>query len=275
MKGRRSTESLGKTPIRARALLLSCLYLVLATPVSGQRVLIVGRVIDDISERTLSQVDVQLRAPDGTDLGRYQTDGTGKFEFTVRGARAVRLHASLLGYRASTTPLLYLDEHKFFQLEVRLDPQAILLAPLEVIAWSKVDKSALLDGFRQRLRIGFGTYITRRDVERRNPVYVTDLLREIPGLRVTGEGYGSRPVVETARSAGRSCATQIFVDGFLLNRRTGRGRTPADFRIDDAVSPASIEGIEVYQGGSTVPAEFLNVDAACGVIAIWTRRGGA
>ncbi len=275
MKGRRSKEHLRKIPTRALPLLVSCLCFVLGTPVSGQRVLIVGRVIDDLSERALSRVDVQLRNRDGTSLGRYQTDSTGTFEFTAVRARAVRIHVSLLGYKATTTPLLYLDEHKFFQLEVRLDPQAILLAPLEVIAWSEVDKSALLDGFRQRLRTGLGTYITRRDVERRNPMYVTDLLREVPGLRVTGAGYGSRPVVETTRSAGRTCTTQIFVDGFLLNRRTGSGMTPADFRIDDAVSPASIEGIEIYQGGSTVPAEFLNVDAACGVIAIWTRRGGA
>ena len=73
-----------------------------------------------------------------------------------------------------------------------------------------------------------------------------------------------------------NCATQIFVDGFLLNRRTGssRGAPPIDFRIDDVVSPSSIEGIEVYRGLSTVPAEFLNPDAECGVIAIWTRRGG-
>ena len=47
-----------------------------------------------------------------------------------------------------------------------------------------------------------------------------------------------------------------------------------DFRIDEVISPGSVEGIEVYRGLSTVPAEFLNPDAECGVIAIWTRRGG-
>jgi outer membrane receptor for ferrienterochelin and colicin len=70
--------------------------------------------------------------------------------------------------------------------------------------------------------------------------------------------------------------TQIFVDGFLVNRRMVgvNGNRPSDFRIDDVVSPASVEGIEVYRGLSTVPPEFLNPDAVCGVIAIWTRRGG-
>ncbi|MFC1791075.1 hypothetical protein ACFL0I_01235, partial [Gemmatimonadota bacterium] len=85
-----------------------------------------------------------------------------------------------------------------------------------------------------------------------------------------------RPVVRVGRSANRDCITQIFVDGFLVNRRAfgARGARPIDFRIDDAVSPASVEGIEIYRGLGTVPAEFLNPDAVCGVIAIWTRRGG-
>ena len=79
------------------------------------------------------------------------------------------------------------------------------------------------------------------------------------------------------RASSRNCATQIFVDGFLVNRRMVQPngtQGPEDIRIDDVVSPASVEGIEVYRGLSTVPAEFLNPDAACGVIAIWTKRGG-
>ncbi len=161
-------------------------------------------------------------------------------------------------------------------MEIRLDPEAILLAPLEVIAWSELPENALHEGYQRRLETGLGTYITREDVERRNPGLVTDLLRDVPGLVVTSSGSGLRPVVEMARSAGKKCGTQIFVDGFLLNRRSATipGAPPADFRIDDAVSPASVEGIEIYRGLSTVPPEFLNPDAECGVIAIWTRRGG-
>ena len=161
---------------------------------------------------------------------------------------------------------------QFFQVEVRLDPDAILLAPLEVIAWSERPMNGLHEGFKRRVRNGFGTFITRDQVERRNPVLVTDLLRDVPGLQVSASASGLRPAVRIGRSAGYNCATQIFVDGFLMNRRMGF--QPDDFRIDDAVSPQSIEGIEIYRGLSTVPAEFLNPDADCGVIAIWTRRGG-
>ena len=242
-----------------------------AVPAAGQ-VRVVGRVIDDLTEMPLAQAQVRLLAPDGSTLSRTETSETGRFEFEVRRVRAIRITARRLSYTANTTPLLYFDGRRFFQVEVRLDPEAILLAPLEVVAWSQQVESPLLEAYRQRLKTGLGIYITREDVESRNPMYVTDLLREVPGVILTGSGSGLRRTVSMARS---SCATQIFLDGFPLNRRLASAGSPMDFRIDDVVVPSSIEGIEVYRGLSTVPPEFLSADADCGVIAIWTRRGGA
>lgn len=250
--------------------------LALCAPAAGQ-VRIVGRVIDDYTERPLRQTRITLLAKDGSILDRTETEVDGTFEFGVSNVTGVRINANRLAYQPNTTPILYFDGRQFFQVEIRLDPDAILLAPLEVIAWSERPMNALHEGFRQRLDNGLGTFITREDVERRTPYLVTDLLREVPGLQVTGSGAGLRPVVRFGRSAGYNCTTQIFVDGFLMNRRLGlsEGFQPNDdFRIDDVVSPASIEGIEIYRGLSTVPPEFLNPDADCGVIAIWTRRGG-
>ena len=85
-----------------------------------------------------------------------------------------------------------LKYNQFFQVEVRLDPNAILLAPLEVIAWSERPMNGLHEGFKRRLSNGLGTFITREDVEKRNPVLVTDMLRDVPGLQVTGTGPGLR-----------------------------------------------------------------------------------
>jgi hypothetical protein len=260
--------------MRSALPLLLLLTLAPATPAAGQ-VHIVGRVIDDSTERPLESAQVTVRATDGRFLGRVETETTGTFEFTVDRVSAVRIDVRRLSYRANAMPILHFDGRKFFQVEARLAPDAILLAPLEIIAWSEVDMSPFLEGFRQRLRGGLGLYITRDDIEARHPTYVADLLREIPGIVVTGSGVGSRATVQVGRSTASRCETQIYVDGFLLNRRTGVGRSlTEDFRIDDAVTPLSVEGIEVYRGISSVPAEFLNPDAECGVIAIWTRRGG-
>lgn len=260
-----------------RAQLLSALLLVfgLAAPAQAQT-RIVGRVIDDFTERPLSQTAITLFAKDGSTLGRTETGPDGTFEFEVKNVTSVRINARRLAFETNTTPLLYFDGRQFFQVEVRLDPDAILLAPLEVLAWSQRPMNALHEGYKRRLSQGMGTFITRDDVERRNPVLVTDMLRELPGLQVSSTGGGLRPVVRIGRSAGYNCTTQIFVDGFLVNRRLGyaEGFRPDDIRIDDMVSPGSIEGIEIFRGLATVPAEFLSPDADCGVIAIWTRRGG-
>ncbi len=252
------------------------LALALATPALGQ-VRVVGRVIDNATEEPLAATQVVLRDRHGEFIDRAATDESGVFQFDVDHTSAVIIHAERMGYQENTTPTLYFDNHAFFKLELRLDPDAVLLAPLEVVGRSDVDSSPLLDGFRFRLRHGTGIYITRNQVEKAHPMYVSDLLRDVPGVNLVGQGSGSRPVVQVGRSAGRDCVTQIFVDGFLVNRRTltMSGYRGDVFRLDDHVSPESIEGIEIYRGVSTVPAEFLNGDAACGVIAVWTRRGGS
>jgi len=123
--------------MRPRSFSRLFLALILAAPAAGQ-VRIVGRVVGDLTEMPLSQVQVSLLARDGSLLSRTETGADGTFEFEVRKASSVRIQARRLSYRANTTPLLYFDGRRFFQVEVRLDPDAILLAPLEVIAWSEL-----------------------------------------------------------------------------------------------------------------------------------------
>jgi len=256
-----------------RALLIPLILFLLPESVAPQ-VRIVGRVIEDQTGLPIGFADVTIRSPGGATVGRLETDELGNFEYTVRRGYGVRIHASRLGYRENTTPLLYFDNHRLLQVEVRLDPEAILLAPLEIVAWSEVIDDAMLEGYKNRLKTGLGFYITREEVEARNPTFVSDLLRDVPGIQLSGGTVGARPSVRMARASNRNCATQIWVDGFLANRRDLLSGRPEDFRIDDMVIPSSVEGIEVYRGLSTVPPEFLNPDAVCGVIAIWTRRGG-
>lgn len=267
-------------PARATTLPLLVFALLAVLPLDGgAQARLVGRVIDDITQRPLGGALVTARAFDGRFLTRVESADDGTFELAVgKGVSAVQLDVRRISYRANTMPLLHFDGRNFFQVEVRLDPDAILLAPLQVIAWSDAGPSPFLDGFRQRLGSGVGTFITREQIEARRPTFMVDLLREIPGVIVTGSGPGNRSSVTFARAQAMAqmsgCEAQIWVDGFLMNRRSGALRSaPADFRLDDVVSPMDVEGIEVHRGLGTVPAEFLNPDARCGVIAIWTRRG--
>lgn len=248
---------------------------VASTAAAQDVVRIFGRVVEEESGTPIPGVDLTIRGSEGRFIRSAVTDDVGSFEVLVQNVDAVKIYASRLGYMDNTTPVLHFDGHDFYQVEIRLDPEALLLAPLEVIARSEATQSPLLANFRQRLASGSGYYITRTDVEQRNPMHVTDLLRDIPGVNLQSSGRGSQRTVRMSRASSRDCPVQVYVDGFLLTRSipTSTGWSAETFTIDDVVSPSSIEGIEVYRGPSTVPPEFLGPGASCGVIAIWTRRG--
>lgn len=243
-----------------------------ATAGSAQnRVQIVGTVLDDQTGNPVPGVDLVVRNAYDQYLSRAVSDSLGRFSFRVYRTRAVRIYAARIGYERTGTPLLYFDGNEFFEVKLHMDPEAVVLAPLEVVARSSVAGSPVLVGFRERLISGMGRYITRADIERRRPMYVTDMLVEIPGVRLSSSGRGSRRVVQMARSDAMMCTVQLFVDGRYMNR--GMSDLLDQVSIDDFVEPASVEGIEIYRGLSTIPPEFFTPEAKCGVIAVWTRRG--
>lgn len=257
------------------ALVLGCLA-VSTTAAAQEHVRVMGRVVEAQSGTPISGVRLTFRNQQDRFLRSATTDDAGHFEVLLQRTQAVKILATRIGYQNNATPLLHFDGHQFYQLEIRLDPDALLLAPLEVIARGGADRSPVLANYHRRLESGTGYYITRSDVETRNAMFVTDLLREVPGLVLSSSGGGSRRTVQMSRT-GRDCPVQIYVDGLLLTRsvQTGNGPSSDVFVIDDVVSPGAIEGIEVYRGLSTVPAEFLGPGASCGVVAIWTRRGSS
>ena len=231
-----------------------------------------GTVLDEDTGSPIPAVDLVARGPDGRFLVSTVANDSGQFEFDVQYTAGVQLFASRIGYMDNKTPVLYFDGHTFFELEIRLSPEAVLLAPLEVVARRSTERNPILAGYRSRLDTGMGYYITRDEIEQLKPAFVSDLLGMIPGVRLGSSGSGTRRTVTMARTVGHNCRVQIFMDGLLVTERLP---TPGGdgVVVDDVVAPESVEGIEVYRGLSTVPAEFLTPEADCGVIAIWTRRG--
>jgi len=241
-----------------------------------------GRVVDDATMDPVPEATVILLDSYGSRLARRVTDQDGVFSFEVHNRAAARLRVGRIGYREATTPLLQFDGRRFFSVEVRLDVEAVLLAPLEVVARSAPVRSAVFGGFDMRARQGMGSFFTREDIEQIRPTQVTDLLARLPGVQLEGAGRGNRRVVVMGRSTigpgGGACPVQIFLDGRLMSPRSGpeihAGRFDQNIYIDELVNPAAVEGIEVYRGQATMPAEFMNQYSRCGVVAIWTRRGG-
>jgi hypothetical protein len=232
-----------------------------------------GRVIDDVTSEPIPGATVELLSARGSRLAQALTNDNGTFSFIIPQHAGYQFRASRIGYRRTNTPTLWTEEHDTLHVEIRLDQEAVLLAPLEVTAWSRrVRPSPVTEGFRDRMASGLGFFVTRQEIEERKPIYITDMLASVPGVQLMSSGRGTRRHIYMTRT-GDHCPAQIFVDGFLLN---GRSRVTADpdFTLDDAVAPSSVEGIEVYHGLATVPAQFLNPDSRCGAVVVWTRRGG-
>lgn len=258
----------GFTPT-AGSLRLATLALALASVLAAPgaataQVRLFGHVIDNQTSEPIVGAQVILVDNRGRWVEAHTTTAAGEFDFTVKRDGAYRLRGSRLGYRDNTTPRLFLGEHSAIRVELRLDVDAILLAPLEIVARSPARSSPVLENYNARLKSGLGTFVTREQIERARVGRVTDVLATVSGIRLeSAGGAGNRRVIYMRQA----CPAQVFIDGFLLNR------PGASIAVDDVVSPGSVEGIEIYGGFGTVPAEFLNPNARCGVVAIWTRRG--
>lgn len=185
-----------------------------------------------------------------------EADGTFRFDRVPDGS--ARLAVRRLGFRPET---LSVDVPQLDggPVVIALERVAQPIAPVVVRESRRAPR--LASAFERRRAGGFGHYLTRADIERRNPQRTTDLLRELPGVTLTSSG-------PRFRAAGRaqSCEPVYFLDGMPLGSGT----------LDlDALSPKSIEAVEVYSGAATVPAALRTAMApgGCGAIALWSRQG--
>lgn len=253
---------------------VSTLVLLSALPwaAEAQEVILAGTVREHETGVRIPDARIEVLDRLSRQLAVRYTDSEGAFRVELERREGYRIRASRLGYRNTTTPVLWTDGYDTYQLEITLDPDAVLLAPLEVVTRSRPTESPVLGNFRDRRRSGIGHFFTQADIERRNPGLVSDLLATVPGVHLESSGRGTRRAIYMSRGT-RPCQALIFLDGSLFNRASLQTGMDMGFRLDDAVSPLSVVGIEVYSGLSTVPAEFLTPESDCGVIAIWTRRG--
>lgn len=233
-----------------------------------------GTVLNEATGLPLAGVRVELLDVRDRIRRTAETDAEGHFVLTRVTPGPFWLRATRRGYARTKTPGWRIESGEILTVNIRMDTEVVLLAPLEVTARIRTH-SPVLSAFRERLdrRMG-GTLFSREDIEQRNPATITDLLVGVPGLDVqTVVGMSAR-IVNMSRalpglgSGNARCPVQYYVDGVLATRGQ------QEVSPDELAVPAALEGIEIYRGLGTIPAEFLTPEARCGVIAIWTRRGG-
>jgi hypothetical protein len=213
---------------------------------------LIGRVADAGSGAGLASAAVRL---EGTPLETL-TATDGRFRFARVPPGAYDLRVDHIGYQ-SVNDSVRVDVATTVDVAVRMSTDAVRLAPLHVTTRSfRLERV----GFYERRERMPGSFITRDEIVTQRAHTAIDLLRSLPGIRITPRrGGGQMPV-------GRgNCGFRYIIDGAHIGPY---------FEIDD-LRPDVIEGIEVYRGASEVPGEFMgpitNPRANCGLIVVWTR----
>lgn len=189
---------------------------------------------------------------------RTTSDSEGAFRLAGIPAGEGVLEVRRLGYRPLSTPLTVAAGREL-QLDLELSPVPEQLAPVQINRRPEVYDSRLA-GFNARKSKQVGHIVTREKLDQMNSARFVDALRGMPGVSVRTLRGG----VVTVSLRGARCAPLFYMDGFPVISGT----------MDlDMIDLSGVEGIEVYSGMSSIPAEFM-ISAggeSCGVIAVWSR----
>ncbi len=226
----------------------------------------IGRVTD-ADEGSMMQ-GVGVRIPE-LFMG-VLTDEAGRFVLEDVPAGVHLVEFDHLGY-ATRRETVTVVADQTTDARVGLTVDAIDLEPIEVVV-ERRELNLERVGFYDRRDEGWGEFVDLEDIEARAPAVTTDLFQRMPGVTLEPDAYDPflRYVLlrggRTNSLSGRPCYPAVWLDGIQVHRG---GDRPAV--LNDLVNTNAIAGIEVYATNSGIPVRYGGMDAACGVVLMWTR----
>lgn len=217
-------------------------------------------------------VEVTLRRSPGgvVAVGTTNTRGFFRLQTPLPGDYLLSLEA--LGYASVRGEEVAVSMGKLTVLEIQLAPEALALEPLVITAEPRAFHLEM-EGFygRQETGLHTGIFMSPKILEERQPLRVTDMFFEIPGTRVIETQVGGRGVYfRSGERFNEICWPMVFMDRQLL--RSGGFEDPAE--LDELAQAFDVAAIEVYRSAAEIPPEFNGANAGCGVIVMWTKKGG-
>jgi len=225
-------------------------------PLSGQ--IVHGRLVDAGSGAPVAAARIRI-VQQGTAADSALTDTAGAFIVRGKDGEKFRLSAERVGYAESVSGEVDAAENDSVEVLFRIAADAVVLEPLEVVATIR-RRGPWLDAFYRRAEERrFGHFITRDQIDARQVMHTTDLLRRVPGLQIVP----ARRIGYAVQGRG-GCTPVVVLDGLRLG--------VAGNLVDEWVSARDLEGIEVYNGSGQAPGEFAFYENGCAMIVLWTRN---
>jgi hypothetical protein len=187
------------------------------------------------------------------------TRANGDFVLDSLPAGTQALVVRQIGYRP-TELAVDLSSRTPARVRVQLGAFVPELTPVEVV--SRRDEGLQKVGYLDRKRTSAGGhFMGPEQIERRNAMKFSDILRSTPGIRVS-ESNGQAMITSTRSTTANGCVT-MFVDGAQWQQIQ-----PGD--LDSFIQPNEVAAIEVYSG-SSVPAQFTTAGQSCAAVVVWTK----
>lgn len=233
---------------------------------------ITGNVVEHETEQPVEEAVVRV-LPDGPE---GLTDSRGAFSLTGIRPGSYELEVHHVAYGTALVPV-EVRPGESVHLELTVEARAVEVAPLEVTVERESRSNYLLrHGFYDRMERGFGHHWTPAELERRDPLRVSHVLQQTPGVELIRQCGSGRCVhlptmgASTPRFAPDgslvSCTATVYLDGHKVDLGRGMG-------VDDIVNAMNLAAVEVYRGASASAPGFVDSGSRCGVVALWTRRG--
>lgn len=232
------------------------LLLASAAPTALGAQIVSGTLMEAESRSPIAGGLMTLIDDDSAGVARVETDSAGRFSLTIPRSGSYRVHAQRPGFRDVGSSALGIGARDTVQVEFTLARDAVMLEPLVVKARTRRLTTAARRFYERAESRLAGTFITRADIEKSNPMRTSDLFHRIPGVRLTPMPGGNNVTVRG------TCRPAVFVDGVWINGYRS---------IDDLAQPMDVEGLEVYRSAHEAPPQYTGIRAGCAVVLIWTR----
>jgi hypothetical protein len=200
-----------------------------------------GVLLDAVTTRPIAQATITLLDSTSAAVASVVTDSSGRFLLISPDVGQYRMGIRRIGYQPATSGAIAFQKAKVWQLTLELAPLATELEPVTIR--ERTGRQWAVDGFRERQSLGQGIFLDHLDILAQDPVYVADIFRGMPGMRIELASGG--PTVESRQ--GRGCL-KMFVNWLPLESLSENGH-----RTMELPPPKEVMGVEVYREFKEVP----------------------
>ena len=232
---------------------------------------LVGRILDATDSGAVANAGIHIA---GTDLV-VRSDGRGRFRLTGIPAGRREVEARYFRYSPTKDTVLFVAGDSL-RLDIYLKRLPQLLSEL-VVHGRAFRVPHGYEAVYERGARGWGTFITREQIDSVGPKDVKTMFEGIKGVVVGQDGvFFNRCYGRDGSATPWAEYAEVWFDGQRVTNFEV-SQDPKDPRMMNSfletLPPSEIQAIEVYTSSVNIPAEFSSGGSPCAVIAIWRKHG--